>query len=157
MACLLGFSNGSTPFQDNSFYTSHHRRPIPKSQWLSSMKIHTCLHKVLCKTGRSSLPFLTRAWATMGQRTKSKYWTCKGVGRLPGTRWQSGGRNPASMNTDTFCLFMPPLWRQHMLLYLNLFKVLVCKLLWVIDRVTNYLSLHRTWRVPRTWNFPCWK
>lgn len=25
----------------------------------------------------------------------------------------------------------------------NLFKVLVCKLLWAIDRVTNYLSLHR--------------
>lgn len=35
-------------------------------------------------------------------------------------------------------------------LYLNLFKVLVCKLLWVMDRVTNYLSVHRTGRVPRT-------
>lgn len=157
MSCPLGFSIGSTPLQDNSFYigTICHTKPIPKPQWLSAMKIHICLHKVLCKTVRNSIPSCTGAWSTMSQTTKSKFWTRKGMGQLPGTWWQSRGRSPASMNTGTFCLLMPPLWRQHMLLYLKLFKVLVCKLLWAIDRVTNYLSLHRTWRVPRTWNFLC--
>ena len=53
------------------------------------------------------------------------------------------------------CLFVPPLWRQHMPLYLSLFKVLVCKLLWAMDRVTNCLSAHRTGRVPRARNFLC--
>lgn len=112
------------------------------------MKIHICLHKVWCKTIRRSLPFLTRAWSTKGQSIKSKYWTCKGMGQLPGTQWQSRGRRPDPMNIGTFCLFVPPMWRQHVLLYL-IFLKLVCKLLWAIDRVTNYLSLHWLGGFPR--------